>query len=334
MYRNGRLFFIALSFLTLQLFLSHATAEATTTHLQRAFMIVMENQGFDNVIGHNDANGKADTPYITELSRTYGLETYYFGVTHPSLPNYLSMIGGYYNNLNDDDPSCYAVPRPSGPCHSIPHLNIVDQLEEHAISWAAFEQSMPTAGYLGLQYPAPPGPRLYAQKHNPFVYFTDIVKNQARLSHILPLDNAASQLSRALANPATAPRFVFIAPDQCHDMHGASTCQDNDALLRSGDSYVATLVNSIKHSRSFTSDSAIFLTWDENDFSSNLGCCNSPAIGGGHVATIVITPRYTHQILSAQPANHYSLLATIEDALGLSRLSYAKFAQPLFGLLP
>lgn len=193
---------------------------------------------------------------------------------------------------------------------------------------------MPTPGYLGVQYPAPPGPRLYAQKHNPFVYFNDIATSRARLSHIVPLDNAASQLSRALANPLSAPRFVYIVPDQCHDMHGASTCQNNDALLRAGDTYAAALVNIIKRSSSFTSDSAIFLTWDENDFSSNLGCCNSPPIGGGHVATIVITPRYTHQILSAQPANHYSLLATIEDALGLSRLSYAKFAQPLFALLP
>jgi phospholipase C len=308
-------------------------ATATTTSLNRIFVVYMENQGFDDVIGHDDANGNPDTPYITSIALKYGLDTLYFGVTHPSLPNYLALIGGYTNNISDDNNSCYA-PSPGPGCHSIPYINLVDQLESKHISWAAYEQSMPTPGYLGSRYPTS-GPVLYAQKHNPFVYYTDIATNPSRRDKVLPLDNNATQLHAALANAATAPRFVFIAPDQCHDMHGTTTCTNYDALLREGDIYLHTLVQTITSSPSFTSNSALFIVWDENDYSSNLGCCSSPQVGGGHIAAIVITPRYTHPIQSAALANHYNLLHTIESAYGLAPLNKAgTVPASLFELLP
>ncbi len=313
---------------------SATSVRANTTSVNRAFVIYMENQGYDDVIGHADPSGNLDTPYITNLAFHYGLETDYFGVTHPSLPNYLALTGGSTNNINDDNASCYAVPSPGAGCHSIPYKNLVDQLESAHISWVAYEQSMPTVGYLGVRYPAT-GPVLYAQKHNPFVYYTDIATNAARRDHILPLDNSATQLKAALSNPATAPRFVFIAPDQCHDMHGTSTCPSGDALLRAGDNYVQTLVTTIMHSPSFTSNSVIFLTWDENDYSSNIGCCVTFVGGGGHVPTIVVTPRYTHALQIANEANHYALLRTIEAGYGLAPLDQAGLFQPvLFNLMP
>jgi hypothetical protein len=39
------------------------------------------------------------------LSRAQGLATYYFGVTHPSLPNYLAMIAGDEFGIRDNKPS-------------------------------------------------------------------------------------------------------------------------------------------------------------------------------------------------------------------------------------
>lgn len=305
---------------------------ASTTHLDRAIVVYMENQGFDDVIGHNDMNGNPDTPYITNIALKYGLATFYFGVTHPSLPNYLALIGGYTNNISDDNPSCYAVPKQAPKCHRIDYYNFVDQLESKNLTWAAFEQSMPSAGFLGPQFPAS-GDALYAQKHNPFVYYSDIATNPARLKKIQPLDDNASQLKTALSNPATAPNFIFVVPDQCHDMHGTKTlCNNNDALLREGDNYVKTLVTTIQQSPAFTSNSALFIVWDENDYSSNIGCCTAQNVGGGHIASIVITPRYTTPIRIAQEANHYTLLHTIESTFGLPPIHEA--AKVPAGLLP
>jgi phospholipase C len=310
-------------------------ASAAVRPLDRAFVIMMENQGFDDVVGHLDVNNNPDTPYITHLAARYGLATFEFGVTHPSLPNYLSLVAGDYFGVQDDNPSCYAKPSPPPPCDKVDTTNLIDELEGANISWLEFEQTMPRPGYLGVQYPTT-GAALYAQKHNPLVYFKDIASNPARLAKIVPL-NHMTELSRALANPVTAPRFVLIVPDQCHDMHGQTPCSDPDQLLLEGDAYVQSLVQTIIASPAYTRNSAIILTWDENDYSTFLGCCDSPAIGGGHIATIVITPRTTQPIQTATAFNEYSILSTVEQTSGVGLLGHTSdvlHVVPLTELLP
>ena len=307
---------------------------ASAQPIDRTFVIVMENQSFDEVIGTVDGNGVPNTPYITNLALRNGLATLYFGVTHPSLPNYLSMIAGDYLGVQDDNDSCYAIPSYTPGCHAFSNPNLVDLLVARHISWAAYMQSMPSTGFRGDRWPLT-GPKLYAQKHNPFVYFKDIALNPAQLQRIKPL-NSLSILSHDLASPMTAPRFVYIVPDQCHDMHGTTTCSATPSLLKQGDGYVRDLISRITASPSFTRNSVIYLTWDENDYSGNLGCCDSPAIGGGHVATIAVSPLITAPYRSQKMFNHYSLLATIENAYGLPHLGHSGDAprvQPL-DLLP
>ena len=312
-----------------------AAARPHVRPLDRAIVIMMENQGFDDVVGHLDANNNPDTPFITHLAERFGLATLEFGVTHPSLPNYVGLIAGDYFGIQDDNPSCYAKPTPPPPCDQIDSPNIVDELEGANISWLAMEQTMPKAGYLGVQFPHQ-GAAMYAQKHNPFVYFTDIATNPARLAKIVPLPHMGA-LSRVLANPSTAPRFLLIVPDQCHDMHGQTPCSDPDQLLREGDSYVKSVVHTIVNSPSYTKDTAIFLTWDENDYSTWLGCCDGGAIGGGHIATIVITPRTVKPIQTATMYNEYSILSTLEQTFGLGLLGHTSDTTnvvPLTDLLP
>src|SRR5205807_6295174 len=52
------------------------------------FVIVMENHEYNSVIGNPAA------PYTNGLVANYGLATNYFGVSHPSLPNYLALTAG------------------------------------------------------------------------------------------------------------------------------------------------------------------------------------------------------------------------------------------------
>jgi hypothetical protein len=147
----------------------------------------------------------------------------------------------------------------------------------------------------------------------------------------------------------TAPNVVFLAPDQCHDMHGVSPPSATQygmpwcgyppnfvvphATIKAGDDYVKSLVSTIMSSPAWTADSAIVLTWDENEssglpstgptrgYAGTEGCCASPpGDGGGRVPTIVITNTATH-LVSLNPYNHYSLLRTIEDNWGLGCLA-------------
>src|SRR5712692_6058160 len=127
--------------------------------IDRVFVIMMENHGFDQVIGplvnpNNTGDPKEPllTPFITNLAFTQGLATFYFGVTHPSLPNYLTIIAGDFFGVQDDNDSCFATPVTSTPCHGFAARTIVDQLEARHISWEAFMESAPSVGYLGSRF--------------------------------------------------------------------------------------------------------------------------------------------------------------------------------------
>jgi phosphatidylinositol-3-phosphatase len=317
--------------------------------LDRVFVIMMENHGFDEVIGPlvnpnntDDPNEPLLTPFITNLAFTQGLATFYFGVTHPSLPNYLASIAGDFFGVQDDNDSCFATPVTATPCHNFTAPMIVDQLEAKNISWEAFMESAPSVGFLGSRFPvAGTAQKLYAQKHNPFVYFNSIATNPARLAKIKPFDLTAFKAE--LSNPAQTPRYVYIVPNQCNDQHGtggtippgSADCSTDALTLAAGDKFLANVVPAITSSPSFTSRSAIFIVWDENDFSGQLSCCKpSPTgVGGGHATGFVVT-KNGKPVKSAVPMDHYSLLATIEDGFDLPRLGNAKTANTMFSLFP
>ncbi len=74
---------------------SSATAAASGIH--HIFYIMMENHSFSQIIGNT-----ADAPFINYLANTYGIAMNYYGVTHPSLPNYLAAISGDFQGIWDD----------------------------------------------------------------------------------------------------------------------------------------------------------------------------------------------------------------------------------------
>jgi phosphatidylinositol-3-phosphatase len=333
-----------------------ATATATATGPVRPdhiFVIMMENHGFGEVICTNPAASDCATPYITHLAQRFGLATQYYGVTHDSRPNYIAAISGNNWYLYDDA-------NPSSP--GIDHTNLVDQLQGHGFSWAAYMESLPAGWNQDNNWPSDTA-KLYAPKHNPFAYFTDIRSSAARMAMIKPL----SKLSTDLNGPH-APDFVWISPNQCHDMHGGVTttvaaadgtpCPYDStstpgpadfATRQKGDAFVAQTVHMITTSKAWTGNSVIFIAWDEDDFAvTNQGCCNSPLLppgantegfgdnwppaganatsavaGGGRVAMIVVARHGVRGYTNATPFNHYSLLKTVEDVWGLGELGMA-----------
>ncbi|HEU0026318.1 MAG TPA: alkaline phosphatase family protein [Ktedonobacterales bacterium] len=263
------------------------------------FVIVMENSSYDDIIGSGDA------PRINALANEYGQATNYWGVTHPSEPNYVAMIGGDSYGIKDDN--SYTV-------NALTEQNLATQLEAAGLTWKSYQQSLPYPGFTGETYPS--GGALYASKHNPFMNFLGAwpaSEQQAALARNVP----DTQLARDLASGAV-PNFAFISPDLCHDMHGAPSC-DSD-LRRTGDTYVGDTVDEIMRSSVWqTGNTAIVITWDETDAELSFGAPNIAA-DGGHVPTVVITnhgPRGAHDAL---PYNHFALLLTIQDAFGLGCL--------------
>ncbi len=271
---------------------------------QHIFYLMLENHSYNEIIGSPNA------PQINALARANGLATSYYGVTHPSEPNYVAAIGGSYYGIQDD------APYNSTASHTISAPSIVDQLEGAGLTWKSYQQSLPSAGFTGTVYPDSSN-ALYASKHDPFLNFAHVQHNPAELQNIVP----ETQLFTDLQSD-TVPNFSFIAPDQCHDMHGIASCTGDAALLQAGDAYVASVVSAITSSSVWAKgNNAIVITWDENDFNPTgvTGCCDANP-GGGHVATIVIANHGPRDVLDATPYNHYSLLKTIEDAFHLGCL--------------
>ncbi len=276
--------------------------EAGVPRYQHVFVIMMENSNYDQIIGNTNA------PHINALAQRYGLATSYYGVTHPSEPNYVALVGGSYYGIQDDAP--YTT-------HQISNPSLADQLTKAGLSWKTYQQSMPSVGYTGTTYPSSTNV-LYASKHNPFMNFTSIVNNPKQLANSVPLD----PYLQSDLHSGDVPNFSLIVPDQCHDMHGTSSCSDFNTNIQVGDAYVQSLVDQIKDARFWShGNNAIVVTWDENDFNftGTTGCCDANP-GGGRVATIVITNHSEHPVQDATPYNHYSLLQTIQDAFRLGCL--------------
>lgn len=87
------------------------------------------------------------------------------------------------------------------------------------------------------------------------------------------------------------------------------------------------LISKIQHSSVWNSPQnvAVVLTFDEGE--------DKTENAGGHIPTIVITNHGPRAIRDATAYNHYSLLRTIEDALGIhGHIGHAMNAQPMVPL--
>jgi acid phosphatase len=178
--------------------------------------------------------------------------------------------------------------------------NVADQVYNAGRKWKGYFEGMPapcTTTDSGE----------YAQRHNPFVHYSDIVNDTTRCrNHIVPLTSFYTDLANG-----TLPNYVWITPDVCNDMH--------DCSVATGDRWLENFVPQIVNSAAFT-NSVIFLVWDEGTTTTG---------GGGHVPLIVVSPRTPAGYRSANPYNHYSLLRTIETAWGMPALGKASTAVPM-----
>ncbi|HJU37375.1 MAG TPA: alkaline phosphatase family protein [Gaiellaceae bacterium] len=191
----------------------------------------------------------------------------------------------------------------SGPSsHPLDVPNIFAQLGTGA---RALEESMPSNCYRSNS-------GNYAVRHDPAVYYTNFA---ACSTQVVPLGST----------PNLSARFTFITPNLCHDMHANSCSGSNDEIAQ-GDTWLKGFVPELLSTPEYTSGSTvIFITWDEGESCS--GCTNQ-------IPTIVISPT-TKGIRSTTTFNHYSMLRTTEEILGLPLIGGAATATSMraaFGL--
>jgi hypothetical protein len=231
--------------------------------------IWFENHGRDAVIGSDKA------PYFNAIARVCGQASRYTAITHPSLPNYIGATSGGVQGINDD----------GSPSHRATAAVSLFQLVR---SWKSYQEDMPKPCALKN------GGR-YLVRHDPAAYYLRI---RSRLcARDVPLGSPASGALASDLRRNRLPKFSFITPDRCNDMH--------DCGVPTGDAWLRRWLPLLLGSKAYRAGrTAIFITFDEGG-------------SGNRVATIAIAPSVRRGAIMNAQLSHYSLLRTTQSMLGL-----------------
>jgi phosphatidylinositol-3-phosphatase len=276
---------------------------------KHVIVLFEENNSYASIYKSSSA------PYINSVISACGLATNYHNVTHPSLPNYVAATtGASLPQLLPFVSDC----TPSVACQWTGN-NIFNEVNGKG-GWKGYAESMPTncdRSDVGL----------YAPRHNPAVYATDLSNCASR---DLPLGTlASSPLLKDFSKEKTAPAFAWITPNLCDDMHGAPGCPSN--LIQTGDNWLKMWLPRITSTAVYRSgDTAILIAWDEGEPGvAGEDCAASTSDQSCHVVAIVVAPSVRAHTRVSALFNHYSLLKTAEDLLHLRELGGARTAAGL-----
>jgi phospholipase C len=280
----------ACSSLTTQSLLSPADSisAGSVPKFDHVVVITFENKAYQKVIGN------PYMPTFNRYARDYTLLTQFYAVTHPSLPNYIAMVGGNTFDIQENCVDCF-IDAPSLP----------DLIEASGRTWKTYQEDMQTPCGLGSQ-----DDNEYVQKHNPFVYFDSIRLDEARCNRsVVPLKDLQKDI-----DAGTLPNFVFITPNICNDAHDCKALVTDAWLHDFADRLIPALEKE-------SSNYLIVLNWDEGQ--DDTSCCGLPELGGGRIAVVLISPLVKKHFQDSTPYSHYSLLKTISKSWDLQYLGHA-----------
>lgn len=262
---------------------SAGAAAPAVPSFDHAIVIVFENKERGHVLGSRSAQT------FNRYARVFANLTAYYAVTHPSLPNYLALVSGSTHGITRSCTKCLV----GGP-------SLADTLEASGRTWKTYAEGLPVAGYTGA------ASGRYAKKHNPFLYFREVVADPARRARVVPL----GELKRDLQESAF-PDFALIVPDLCNSMH--------DCSVSVGDTWLRRIVPPLLK----LPQTAIFVTFDEG---------STRVRGGGHTPALVLGTAVRPNSRNRALSGHYGLLRTIEQAWGLPLLGASARARPITGI--
>ena len=268
---------------------------AHVPRFDHVFLFYFENEDYGKVIGNT-----RQAPYLNSLLPRSSVLGNFFAEEHPSDGNYLALAGGSTFGIPLDDPL------EENPRYTISARNIGDLADAAHESWKGYLQSAngPCDDTVHSSY---------WDDDLPFLYFRDIRDRPGYCAaHLPPL----ASLPADLEHPVSTPDFAWISPNDCADMEGCG--------IRAGDAFLQRTLGAILRSPAWTTQRSLaIITFDEDGYDHEHPAQRVPTIilGSRGVRRGYVSPdRYTH----------YSLLRTIEAALGLGTLTANdRYAQPV-----
>jgi hypothetical protein len=234
-------------------FLAPTPASAATSPVVVIFMENHERSSIEN---------SADAVYLKSFEANGISFTHYYGVTHPSLPNYLAFASGSTKGKVGTD---------SITAGEISGANIWSQAQANAVSWGVYEESMPSVCSSVVSQGS------YALRHNPATPFHNIFTKPKKCNKVVPYTQF---------NVNALPSLSFITPNTCNDMHSCS--------IATGDNWLAANVPPI-----LAAGATVVITFDEGSSNTNGGGNVYTAVDGPGIVPSVDTTTYSHYSLLA-----------------------------------
>jgi phosphatidylinositol-3-phosphatase len=272
---------------------------APGSKIKHVIVIAMENHDADQIY-----DDPVNAPYIHSLLESYAhAENFHdeLPLEIPSEGHYVWMEAGthqFSDALFDDD----SPPSPSVSTGSNQHLVRQIKNADTGLSWMTYQEGMnEESGACPIR-----GSGFYVPKHNPFIFFRDVSGDPPAkdtpycAAHHKPYSALQADLAGELAS------YVFITPDQCHDMHGQHGCPEENPI-RTGDRWLKSeLPRLIAYAAEH--EAVIFITFDEGGSKPKL-----PFIAVG----TMVKPHYA----GTERYSHSSQLRSVELILGLPPLA-------------
>jgi phosphatidylinositol-3-phosphatase len=257
--------------------------------------VFFENRSYGDLIGPAGSRERRRAPYLNTLARRCGLATDYWGITHPSLPNYLAAVSGATGGV---ERSCTPRQCPQR------RRTLFQQLTARQLTWRVYAESMPTRCRRTDAYP-------YVVRHNPAAYFPWIARDCARWA--VPMGTPRHGRFADHLAEGRLPSLSVVIPNQCHNTH--------DCRIATGDAWLSRLMAEILRSPDYRAGStAVFLTYDEGAGGSPGRNCRTKPARSCHIVTVVVSPSTVIGMRSGRRFDHYSLLRTTEGLFGIETL--------------
>lgn len=200
--------------------------------MSKVLVVLLENHDYETAM--------SEMPALAGAGRRYGLFTNYFGVAHPSLPNYLAIAGGSTSGVDDDQP---------------PAANPVSGMSVFGQALAAGGSARTYAEGMQKNCQLQDGGR-YAVRHNPWTYFVD--ERQSCGTDDVPMGTTTGGALASDIAAGNLPTIGMMIPDTCNDAH--------DCPLSHADARLKDWLTAVTSGPDFSSGRlGVFVTFDEDN---------------------------------------------------------------------
>jgi hypothetical protein len=325
--------------------------------VKHVFLIVLDGHGYEEAFGETST-----APYLAKTLAAQGeLLSNYYAVAAGGLANEIALLSGQgptpqtvadcpeYTAIVPATMGAEGQVEGSGCAYPAETPTLPGQLAEGKMAWKAYVEDLVDG--------CAEEPR-----RNPLLYFAALAESPECAARDVGLDRLASDLKVARRTPTVS----YIVPNACHDGSEAPCAPEQPAGLAAAAGFLETVVPKITASKAYEEGGLIAITFDrapqEGPSADSSSCCATPEYpnlpgpaipaapvsgpvkpsgGGGRVGLLLISPFVeAGSVNESGYFNHFSLLLSIEELLGLPPLGYAAgpalsaFGSDVFNAVP